>query len=70
MKMRFTFDGIMHCRRTKNNIDKANFIESLQKQANEEFSKNITEGLFNYYGFIQKREKKIKKIYFEVIFNT
>ena len=42
-------------------IVKSNFIEALQKQADQEiFTKKVTGGLFDYYKIVLKK-KKIKE---------
>ena len=49
----------------KEDIIEANLIKSLQKQ--EKNFQKVIGGLFEYFGIIPK--EKIKKIYFEIIFN-
>ena len=46
----------------EDDIAKANFIESLQKQTDDEiFSKKVTLGLFNDYSVVPNEHKKLSR---------
>ena len=68
MKMILALDSRMQKKVEDKNIALANFIEALQKQADEEkFSNKLNDCLMIAVSYIMKR--KFKKIFFEAIFN-
>ena len=51
-------------RRKQGDFSKAMFIESLQKQVDEEIFKEVTCGLFNYFAIVLKERKNtLKKLF-------